>query len=125
MANTERNLDTIVIPAQEEGFQKVFMGQHCWWPALRIDPKLLDRIKYIAAYRAAPVSAITHYASIVSIEDLPNSNRHIIRFSRPEEIGPLRYIPGGQVKPVQGRRYTTIARLRQAKTLEDAFWQGT
>src|SRR5271157_5406303 len=56
------DLDTIVIPAREEGFQSVFMRQHCWWPAPKIRSDLSKKIRYIAVYRAAPVSAITHYA---------------------------------------------------------------
>jgi len=115
------DLDTIVIPAREEGFQSVFMRQHCWWPAPKIRSDLSKKIRYIAVYRAAPVSAITHYALIESIKRLPSSDKCIIRFSQPEEIGPLGYVPTGQVKPVQGRRYTNISKLRHAKTLEDAF----
>jgi hypothetical protein len=116
-----RIVDTIVIPAHEKGFENVFMRQRCWWPAPPIQRKLVAKIRYIAVYRAAPVSAITHYALITRIEALPDSIKTIIKFSRPKKIGPLRYVPGGQVKPVQGRRYTVLAKLREAKTLDDAF----
>ena len=54
-------LDTIVVPAQAEGFQAEFIDNNCWW-SIRISSSMLNRIKYIAAYQVAPVSAITHVA---------------------------------------------------------------
>ena len=40
--------DTVVVPAQEEGFQDVFLGENCWY-AIRISGGMLPRIKYVAA----------------------------------------------------------------------------
>lgn len=48
--------DTVVVPAQAEGFNEVFLGQHVWF-AIRIGGGMLNRIKYIAAYQTAPVRA--------------------------------------------------------------------
>lgn len=59
--------DTIVIPAQKDGFDEVFLGQHCWY-AIRIAGGMLPKIKWIAAYQTSPVSSITHYAPVKSIE---------------------------------------------------------
>ena len=59
--------DTIIVPAQQEGFEKVFLGEDCWY-AIRISGGMLDKIKYIAAYQTQPVSAITHYAPVSRIE---------------------------------------------------------
>ena len=39
--------DTIVVPAQKEGFEKVFLGSDCWY-AIRISGGMLEKIKYIA-----------------------------------------------------------------------------
>ena len=55
--------DTVVVPAQQEGFESTFLGQNCWY-AIRIAGGMLDKIKYIAAYQTNPVSAITHYAPV-------------------------------------------------------------
>ena len=40
--------DTVIVPAQKEGFERVFLGEHSWY-AIRIGGGMLPRIKYIAA----------------------------------------------------------------------------
>ena len=45
---TSGGLDTIVVPAQREGFDRVFIGQNAWW-AIRISGGMIPKIKYIAA----------------------------------------------------------------------------
>jgi hypothetical protein len=52
-------LDTIIVPAQSDGFDEVFIGQNCWY-AIRIAAGMLSKIKYVAAYRSQPESAVTH-----------------------------------------------------------------
>jgi hypothetical protein len=42
-------VDTIVVPAREEGFQDVFLGENRWY-AIRIHGTMRPQIKYIAAY---------------------------------------------------------------------------
>jgi hypothetical protein len=37
----------IVVPANEEGFQEVFLGQDCWYE-IRISSSMIEKIKYIA-----------------------------------------------------------------------------
>ncbi|MBI2677259.1 MAG: hypothetical protein HYX28_00600 [Candidatus Koribacter versatilis] len=63
----EDEIDTVIVPAHEEGFEKGFQGQNCWYE-IRIAAEKLDKIKYIAVYRTAPVSAITHFAPVHHIE---------------------------------------------------------
>ena len=41
--------DTIIVPAQKEGFEKVFLGENCWY-AIRISGGMLQNIKRIAGY---------------------------------------------------------------------------
>jgi hypothetical protein len=57
----------VVVPAQEDGFRDVFIGQNCWY-AIRISGGMLQKIKYIAAYQSKPTSAVTHYAPVATIE---------------------------------------------------------
>ena len=59
--------DTVIVPAQSEGFKRVFLGENVWY-AIRIGGGMLSRIKYIAAYQSAPIRAITHYATVKQIE---------------------------------------------------------
>ena len=41
-------LDTIVVPAREEGFQETFLGENRWY-AIRIHSSMIPQIKHIAA----------------------------------------------------------------------------
>ena len=110
--------DTVVVPAQQEGFESVFLGQNCWY-SIRIGGGMLDKIKYIAAYQTNPVSAITYYAPVSQIEPYGESGKYKLVFSeKAKPIGPITF---GDAPPgsMQGQRYTTIDRLRKAKTLSD------
>ncbi len=112
--------NTIVVPAQQEGFDTVFMGQDCWY-AVRISGGMLDKIEYIAAYQTNPVSAITHYALVSRIEPYGESGKYRLVFSeKARPVGPITF--GDATKGwMQGPRYTTIERLRKSKTLRELF----
>jgi len=114
-------INTIVVPARKDGFEEVFIGEDCWY-SIRIHASMIPKIKFIAAYQVAPVSAITHVAEVESIEQWKDSNKYILRFVRPAtKIGPIKLVPKGAVKALQNARYTSIDRLRSAKTLDNAF----
>lgn len=114
-------IDTIVVPAREEGFKETFIGEDCWYQ-IRIHGSMIPRIKYVAAYRVAPVSAITHVATVKSIEQWKDSNKYILYFSGPaKKIRPIKLVPKGRVKPLYSSRYTSHERLQKAKTLDEAF----
>lgn len=36
------DLDTIVVPALEEGFKRVFLGEHRWW-AIRVSESMIPK----------------------------------------------------------------------------------
>ncbi|AUX26136.1 excinuclease ABC subunit C [Sorangium cellulosum] len=81
--------DTIIVPAQEDGFRDVFLGENCWY-AIRISGGMLTRIKHIAAYQTAPVSAITHYAPVRAIEPYGDEGKYRLIFSEPAKpLGPI------------------------------------
>ena len=114
-------IDTIIVPAREDGFKETFIGENCWY-AIRIHPSMIPRIKYIAAYQIAPVSAITHIAKVKSIEQWKDSNKYILHFTEPaKKIEPIKLIAKGTVKALQNSRYTSIERINKAKTLEEVF----
>jgi hypothetical protein len=77
---SSQQLDTIIVPAQKEGFERVFLGEDCWY-AIRISGGMLDKIKYIAAYQTQPVSAITHYAPVDRIEPYGEGGKYKLVFS--------------------------------------------
>jgi hypothetical protein len=110
----------VVVPAQEEGFKEEFLGKHRWY-AIRLAGGKLQQIRYIAAYQTKPISAVTHYAPVAKIEPYGESGKYQLIFSSaPVEITPIpfRSAPGGSM---QGPRYTTLGKLRSAKTLMDLF----
>lgn len=112
--------DTMIVPAQPEGFQKVFLGEKVWY-AVRIAGGRLNAIKYIAAYQTHPTSAITHYAPVSRIEQYGDDGKYKLIFAKaPIPIGP---IPLGDAPKgaVQSPRYTYFAKLQNAKTLTDLF----
>lgn len=127
LAKTQRvrldasEVDTVVVPAREDGFQETFVGENRWYQ-IRIHGTMRPQIKYIAAYRVAPTSAITHIAPVRSIEPWKDTDKFVVNFSESaREIGPIPLVKGGRVKALQNLRYTTRQRLEAAKTLEDLW----
>ncbi len=114
-------LDTIVVPAQEEGFQETFIGENCWYQ-IRISAAMINKIKYIAAYQVAPISAITHLAEVDRIEKYKETDKYILYFKG--EAKPIKkVILSGTTKgkAPQSPRYTSYNKLMQASTL-DELW---
>lgn len=110
----------VVVPAQEEGFKQVFLGEQRW-RAIRIAGGKLHRIKYIAAYQTRPVSAVTHYAPIASIEPYGEEGKYQLIFAGPAQtITPIPFADAPQGF-MQGPRYTTLSRLLEAKKVTNLF----
>jgi hypothetical protein len=114
-------VNTIVVPAREDGFNEVFLGEDRWY-AVRVHRALIPRIKYIAAYQVAPVSAITHWALVKNIEPWQDSGKFVVNFAKPaKEMKPIPLVPKSRVKALQNLRYTSFDRLQRAKTLDEVF----
>lgn len=114
-------VDTIVVPAQEDGFQEVLLGENRWY-AIRMHHSMIPRIKYIAAYRVAPISAVTHWAPVNNILPWEDTGKFVVNFARPAaEIEHIKLVPKSRVKALQAPRYTSFVRLQKAKTLDDLF----
>jgi hypothetical protein len=114
-------LDTIVVPARPDGFERVFLGQNSWF-AIRISSSMLSRIKYIAGYQANPVSAITHYAEVVRIEKYKDRLKYIIYFKGPaKKIPPIELCKRAKGVAPQASRYTSLKKLLKAKTIPKVF----
>jgi hypothetical protein len=110
----------VVVPAQEEGFKAVFLGESRW-RSIRISGGKLQQIRYVAAYQTKPVSAVTHYAPVATIEPYGEDGKYQLIFSGAAvEVGPipLSDAPAGVM---QGTRYTTLGKLIGAKKLMDLF----
>jgi hypothetical protein len=114
-------VDTVVVPAREDGFKEVFLGENRWYE-IRIHHNLIPRIKYIAVYQVAPVSAITHWAPVKNIEPWQDSGKFVVNFAEPaKEISSIPLVPKSRIKALQNIRYTSFNRLQKAKTLDEVF----
>jgi hypothetical protein len=111
--------DTVVVPARDEGFQQVFLGQNQWY-AIRIGAAMKDRVKYIAAYRVAPISAVTHIAEVQEIRPYKDTGKYLLTFKGPaQEITPVG-LSDSKNKP-QSPVYVRREKLMTAKSLEEAM----
>ena len=114
-------IDTIVVPAQEDGFQEVFLGENRWYE-IRIHQSMIPRIKNIAVYQVAPISAVTHWAPVKNIMPWENTGKFVVNFAEPaKEIQHINLVPKSMVKAPQAPRYTSFSKLQQAKNLDDLF----
>ncbi len=101
-------LNTLVVAAKEEGFEREFLGNNRW---------------YVAAYQVAPISAITYYAEVVKIDKYNDTNKYILTFKdSPKPIKPSILLDKDKKgNAPQGPRYTSIDRLLNAKKLSQIF----
>lgn len=113
------NSDTVVVPAREEGFQQAFIGEN-QWDAIYISAAMKDRIKYIAAYRVAPISAVTHLAKIKEIKPYKDTGKYQLVFDgSAQEIKPVKLKEGAF--PPRGPFYCQLDRLLTAATLDEVL----
>ena len=118
----------VVVPANvrnDDGvtrFKSSFLGEnerneHIWFQ-IRIHASRLDKIKYIAAYQSAPISAVTHYAPVKTIESFGDSGKYNLIFAKPasELSEPIKR---REEHPPLGPFYTTLSQLKSANTLAD------
>lgn len=119
------DLDTVVVPAREDGFQETFLDENRWY-AVRIHGMMRPQIRYVAAYQVAPVSAITYVAPVKEILPWKDTDKVVLNFVEPAQaIGPICLVKGGKVKALQNLRYTSYSRLKNAKTLDDLWGEST
>lgn len=88
-----RSPDTIIVPANEEGFKKVFLGEQ-QWHAIKIGAHNRARIRFIAAYQTAPISAVTHIAEVKDFRPFLDTNKYVAVFKSPARS--IRPIPLGE-----------------------------
>lgn len=115
------DLDTVVVPAREDGFKEVFIGEKCWYQ-IRISAAMLNKIKHIAAYQVAPISAIPHIAEVERIEKYKDTDKYILYFK--DDAKPIKKVAlSGQTKgkAPQAPRYTSHTKLLEATTLNDLW----
>jgi hypothetical protein len=113
--------DTLIVPTGKsgEGFEDVFLNENSWY-YLRISESKLQQFKFIAAYRPAPVSAVTHIAEIDKFVEVLNEKgqpRHKAVFKT--KAIEIEHIPFGTAKggSMQGPRYVKKEELLKCNDL--------
>ncbi len=118
------DIDTIVCPANKEGFERVFIGENKWY-AIRMSPSIIPQIKYIAMYETSPVSAIRWLGTVQSIKPYKDTGKFEVTISERKKItNPLKLTQDeskhGGIAP-QGPRYSKLELIEKANKLSDIF----
>jgi len=111
-------IDTIVCPARKEGFKSAFLDEKAWW-AIRISPNAISKLKYIAMYEVAPISAIRWTGKIQSIKPYEDTGKYKIYCSEIFKVGPIKL--DVQKYAPQASRYTKFDLVLKAKKMSDIF----
>jgi len=112
--------DTIVVPAREGGFNRVFLGENRW-REIRIGAAMKSKLKYIAAYQVKPISAVTHWARVKEIRPWKDSGRYVVIFEEAaEKLAQPIPIKDGNLAP-QGPVYVKWSELENAECLDEAL----
>ncbi len=114
----ECNYDMAVFPAVNNTFNNIFIREHKWH-YVRIGEKRVPNIKYIALYRGAPFSAITHYAEVISISKPNSENKREIELKEPIALENPVQLGDIHVNNVRKLFYTKKDKLTSAKSIGD------
>ena len=117
-------IDTIVCPAQEDGFNEVFLKEHRWFQ-IRINSSKIPKIKYLAMYESAPVSAINYIGEVAEIKPYKNTGKYelVLRGPAQKLKTPIKLSDDYPTLAPQGPKYTIKSLFENAEKLEDIFPQ--
>lgn len=113
----EEPFDTVVLPAAEDGFREVFLGERRWY-YVKLDKKKIDRIRYLALYVKSPVAAVTHYGKVAEngFHLDTDKGKYLIQLAG-EPIKLEHSVGLGDTVPMATRspKYTTLEKLKAAQ----------
>lgn len=113
--------DLLILPAHNEGFEETFLGENSWY-SFRIKEERISKIKYIAVYRAAPISGITHYAKVKKISQYEDTKKKIAFFDNSAiELDQVVKLGTTNANALRAPRYTKLSKLLNAKEVSELF----
>ncbi|MFZ3132812.1 MAG: hypothetical protein WA125_17340 [Desulfosporosinus sp.] len=116
-----RNFDLAIFPARNEGFEEIFLGKNKWH-AVRIKEDKIHKVKFVAIYRAAPISGITHFAKVKKVKQYKDTEKKEILFDGSAiELPQVVKLGLTNANAMRAPRYTTLEKLTNAKQIEDLF----
>lgn len=114
--------DTVVFSARGRGFEETFLGEtepNCWYPCRISDAREIN-LKYIAVYRGAPISAITHYAKIKEFKFDKDKNCKVCYFEGDPIELPNKIVLGNKESCYfLGTKYTTLESLLNSSKADE------
>jgi restriction system protein len=120
-AGSHDDVDTLVCSAKEDGFKSAFLGMGSWW-AVRISPKMIPHIKYLAMYQVAPISGITYYGEVAAIEPFEDTGKYkIVLKGKPKRLEHTVPLGKNRILKPQGAKYAKLEVILGAKTIDDVF----
>ena len=112
-------IDTVVVPAQEWGMNKVFLKQHRWY-AVRISKDKMNLLKYIAVYEKKPIKSIRYMGKIGKIQPYKDTGKYeILLKDKPFKINPIKRSKENPKLAPQNAIYTTKKLIDKGEWLED------
>ena len=122
---TKRTNNTVILSSVDRGFEETFMGEAeipCWYPC-RCSAERISNLKYIAVYRGAPVSAITHYAKVKEITYSKEKKCNVCYFEGAPIKLPHDIVLGSKSGCFfRGAKYTSIESLLNATTADNIIF---
>ena len=80
----------------------------------------INKIKYIAIYRSAPISGITHYAKVKSFEYNEEYKKYsIILEGKPIRLEKIIKLEGLDPNAMRSGRYVELSELKNPKNLKE------
>lgn len=117
-------LDTVVLPVRDDDHCRELLFRSRRWNPVQLDNEKLLNLKYAAFCFGNPTSAITHYARIRSFAPAPGDPRKkILHFELPETLGQRLEWQEPAASRLRRPRYTALAILMEAKTIDELFGQ--
>jgi hypothetical protein len=114
------DFDTVVCAAFQDGFEHAYVQNNAWW-AVRLSQEAREKLRYLAIYEKSPKAQIEHVAEVESIEPYKDTGKFLIHLKNKRTIKPIPLDRNSQGVAPQGPRFTTFAKLQQARKMSELW----